>query len=593
MKNARRKRIAASQNGNIGKYLLPSVVAIAAFLVYAGAIHYGFVFDDIENILNDPEFFNFQPSQAWHILIQPWRALIRISYGYTHYWFGFNPEAYHLFNVLIHAINSVFVYGIARLLAKRWLSPDRIEIFAAAAGLIFAVHPLQSEAVAYVWGRSSSLCALFYFGSLLMMLVGFSKTDRKRILWFAGAVTVGYLAWKTKEEAITLPLVAAGAIVLIGAWRSAIPVALTPFLLVAAQWRSFLQARALVTENRLLVEAGLERPLEPLTYFLTSLKGIVCYYLRLYIFPVGQSADPYIKPVSGFGDFSLLFAIVFLAALVAAGFFFFSDRLFVFGLMALLISPLTTYAVITSADVAAEHRIYITGLGFAILAAWALARLPRHRYWALAFIVATFGCATLMRESVWADSIALWQDAEAKSPELARPHLNLGMAYQTESANDPAKREYYEKLAKTEYEHALSVNKRLALAYINIAGIYYSWADLENSEKTLKTAIDLAPKLPAPYLNLAKIAMWRKQPRKALEILNQAQNITSRAGTAQTASISYLFHVTFGDVYLQLERYDDAVAEYTEAIRLRHDLSSVNELIQAGRDQIKRINATQ
>jgi protein O-mannosyl-transferase len=576
MNNAKRKKSAASQNSKFRKYLFPSAIGVVAFILYARTIRYGFVFDDIENILNNPAFYKFHPSQVWQFLIQPWRALLQISYGYTHYLFGFNPAAYHLVNVLIHVFNSVFVFGIARLLAKRWLSRDKIELFAVAVGLIFAVHPLQSEAVAYVWGRSSSMCALFYFGSLLSMLVGFSKAGRQRIVWFGLAAIAGYLAWKTKEEAITLPLLAAGAIALMSSWRSAIWIALTPFLLIAAQWRSMLQARVLIAENRALVEAGLDPSLEPLTYFLTSLKGIVCYYLRLYIFPIGQSADAYLKPVSGFGDFSLLFAIVVLAALVALGVILFSDRLFVFGLMALLLSPLTSYAIFPIADVVAEHRIYISGLGFAILVAWALTRLPRKRYWALACIVVTFGYTTLVRESVWAGSLSLWKDAEAKSPELARTHLNLGMAYQTEGDND---------LSMIEYEHALRMNPRLALAYINIAGIYFSRNDFENSEKALKKAMDMAPTLLAPYLNLAQIAMKRNQPQEALEILNRAQKM-------QAASVSYLYQITLGDANAQLGRYAEAVAAYREAVRLRPDLNSVAEIIKSRLDQINKAGAT-
>jgi protein O-mannosyl-transferase len=557
---------------NAYKFFFPSAIAVISFILYVRTIYYGFIFDDVEHVLNNPAVFHFKPSQIWQFLIQPWRSLIQISYGYTHYLFGFNPAAYHLVNVLIHVLNSVLVFWIARLLAKRWLSQDKVELFAVAAGLIFAVHPMHSEAVAYVWGRSSSMCALFYFGSLLLMLVGFSKADRKRILWFGGAVIAGFLAWKTKEEAITLPLVAAGAIALMGAWRSAIWIALTPFLLVAAQWRSLLQMRVVGAENRALVAAGLEPSLDPLTYFLTSLKGVVCYYLRLYIYPVGQSADVYLKPVSGFGDFSLLFAIVILAALAILGFVLFSDRLFVFGLIALLISPLTSYAVFPIADVVAEHRIYIAGLGFALLAAWVVTRLPRTRYWALACVVATFGYTTFVRERVWADSLMLWKDAEAQSPERARPHLNLGMAYQTEGAND---------LAVIEYEHALQVNPRLALAYINMAGIYYSRNDLDNSENTLKKAISLSPALPAPYLNLAQIAMKRNRPQEAFEIL-------SRAGTGQAADVSYLFYLTRGDIYAQLGRYVEAVAEYKEAVRLRPDLSSVAEMVKDRLDRLKK-----
>jgi protein O-mannosyl-transferase len=117
MNNAKRKKRATSKNSHVRNYLFPSGIGVVAFIVYARTIHYSFVFDDIENILNNPSFFKFQPSQVWQFLIQPWRALVQISYGYTHYLFGFNPAPYHLVNVLIHVLNSVFVFGIARLLA--------------------------------------------------------------------------------------------------------------------------------------------------------------------------------------------------------------------------------------------------------------------------------------------------------------------------------------------------------------------------------------------------------------------------------------------------------------------------------------------
>jgi predicted negative regulator of RcsB-dependent stress response len=86
--------------------------------------------------------------------------------------------------------------------------------------------------------------------------------------------------------------------------------------------------------------------------------------------------------------------------------------------------------------------------------------------------------------------------------------------------------------------------------------------------------------LPAPYLNLAQIALRRNQPREALEILNRAQSI-------RAMSISYLFHFTLGDVYAQLGQYADADAEYKEAVRLRPDIGSLAEMSQTRLDQLK------
>jgi tetratricopeptide (TPR) repeat protein len=151
------------------------------------------------------------------------------------------------------------------------------------------------------------------------------------------------------------------------------------------------------------------------------------------------------------------------------------------------------------------------------------------------------------------------------------------MAYQAEGAED---------LAMMEYEQALQVNPRLAPAYINIAGIYFSRDDLENSEKALKIAMDMSPTLPAPYLNLARIALKGNQPQKALEILSRAQTI-------RAVSRSHLFHIVLGDAYAQLGRHADAVKEYKEAIRLRPDLGNAEDMPKARLDELKRTGAIQ
>jgi protein O-mannosyl-transferase len=567
MKTIRGRKIETPQHNNAKRLVFPLALSAIVIIIYARSIGFDFVFDDIEHIRNNPLVYNFQPSDLWQLFSQPWRAVTQISYALTYSFFGFNAAVFHLFNVLIHGLNSVLVFGISRLLAKQWLPPDKVEFFSAAAGMIFALHPLHSEAVAYVWGRSSSLCALFCFSALFLMLIGFTKAEFKKVFCFAGAVVACFLAWKTKEEAITLPIVAAGLAALMGSWRLAAILPSLPFVFVATQWRSLIQLRSVVAENTELVAGGFRPALDPLTYFLTSIKGAVCYYLKLYIMPVGQSADPYLKPVSGLGDLSLLLSIAVLAALITIGFAMRSNRLLVFGLLALLVSPLSSYAVMPLADVVAEHRIYAAGLGFAILAAWILTQLSRYRYIALAAIAAILGFTTLLRIEVWTNSLTLWKDAATKSPELARPHLNLGMAYQAAGADD---------LAMAEYARALSVNPSLAPVYVNMAGVYFDRNDLAESENALRKAMALSPAMPAPYLNLAQIAMKKGRPQEALSVLNRMPPSAS----------SYLLNLTRGDVFAQLGRYAEAAAEYEEAMRLRPDLK---EMAILARERLNRL----
>jgi len=528
------------------------LVSGSAAAVYWRTAGYTFVFDDFEGILDNSLITRFSHlAQAFGFFKEPWRAVTQLSYALTVYFAGPDPRLFHVTNIIIHVVNSILVFAIARLVARRWIGVEKSQQFALAAGLIHAVHPIYSEAVAYVWGRSSSLCALFYFGSLLLTIVSQEKSGRRRVLWYAGAVLSGILAWKTKEEAITLPFVVAGFFALVGAWRAAAGVMLVPCAIGAARWNDIAELYARVRQNRPLAAVGASPALDPLTYFFTELKASVFYYLRIFVFPAHQNADPYVAPVSRIADPLLLAALLMLAALVVVGIRMLrNERALSFGILVLLVSPLMAYALMPLADPVAEHRVYISGLGFDLLAAWILSRNPRFGKAILAAATLALGLLTLHRNLVWADSLALWRDAELKSPQLARPHLNLGLAYQTAGRPDEA---------LAEYGHALAINPKLAPAYINMSGIYFSRNDLEKAESALKKAAQLSPSIAEPYVDLAVIALRRNRLEEALALIEKAESIED----------SYLVHLNKGDILSALRRHDEAAREYRRAQDLR------------------------
>src|SRR5881296_1852373 len=140
----------------LAPYLLIATIALA---VYWNTSAHGFVYDDVEGILNNPLIARFSRlSDASQLLSEPWRPVTQLSYALTIYFAGADARPFHVTNILIHAINSLLVFGIARRVAKRWISEEKSKAFALAAALIHAVHPLYSQSVSYIWGRSSSLC---------------------------------------------------------------------------------------------------------------------------------------------------------------------------------------------------------------------------------------------------------------------------------------------------------------------------------------------------------------------------------------------------------------------------------------------------
>ena len=188
----------------------------------------------------------------------------------------------------------------------------------------------------------------------------------------------GILAWGVKEEAITLPFLVAAFFALVGRRRAAAAMILAPLIIAATRWSDIGRLYSKVSENQAMVAVGFEPSLRPMAYFLTSVKEMVFYYLRMFFLPLGLNADPMVSAVTRPLDLYFLISLGILILIVAGGVLALPKRRVVsFAVAALLLSPLTAYAFMPLADVVAEHRIYIAGLGFDLLLAWVLVQNRR------------------------------------------------------------------------------------------------------------------------------------------------------------------------------------------------------------------------
>jgi hypothetical protein len=223
------------------------------------------------------------------------RGLLFSTYALNYYWGGNDTFGYHVLNLILHAVSTLLVYGIILLALGHHgsKSPSRGAFVGAA---IFSVHTLFSSAVNYIAGRSSVLCAVFYFAAILTFLKALRTTRRAARAGYLILVGVaGLLAWQTKQEAITLPLFLASIVYLRSEktdWRWVVPLAALP-LAVAFLLRGELAALyANISANRELSSAGFDGVLPPPVYFRTYVTAIVGYYLPRFAFPVDLSADP-------------------------------------------------------------------------------------------------------------------------------------------------------------------------------------------------------------------------------------------------------------------------------------------------------------
>lgn len=188
------------------------VLAAFVLVAYWPSLGAPFVFDDFPNIVFNPDVRAERIGDLGRALhpdgINGQRLVAMASFALNHLVSGYDPVPYHAVNMAIHAANAVVLYLLVLMLARAPHSPDRLaanaQLFAFAAALVWAVHPLNTQAVTYIVQRMASLAALFYLLALLAFALWRSGSLRPRVAWsvIAAAFVLGLL---TKAHVVTLP----------------------------------------------------------------------------------------------------------------------------------------------------------------------------------------------------------------------------------------------------------------------------------------------------------------------------------------------------------------------------------------------------
>jgi len=173
----------------------------------------------------------------------------------------------------------------------------------------------------------------------------------------------------------------------------------------------------------------------PANYFFTQCR-VIWMYVRLFFLPFGQNVDPDIAVSHSLLDHGAIVGLAALVAVIAAAWIYRKRwPLAAFGvfMFLLLIAPTSSFVPII--DVSAERRMYLPFLGLVLVCLEFLRRLKISQMaWTGAIILAICSVLTYRRSEVWANPVALWQDASNKSPRKWRPHFQLASA-QYESGN--------------------------------------------------------------------------------------------------------------------------------------------------------------
>ena len=491
----------------------------AAFQVYAPALHGPFLFDDTYLPMNVPSWMNL-PLSTW---ISGVRPLLMFSYWTNYHSAGSDTAQYHAWNVFFHFLNAALVYFIVRKLLDFAAAPSIFALFAAG---LFLLHPVQTEAVAYIAGRSDSLSAVFFLAAFALFLYRRSQA----ITWpvAAGVLILFGAAMLTKENTVVLP-----ALLLLTDyfwnpgfsfegikrnWRLYAPMAVGGLIGLVAVFRVLGGADS----------AGFQTKFFTWYEYLFTQFRVFFTYLRLFIFPIGQTVD-YDIPVShSLLDHGAIVGLVGILMLIGAAVYFhrrYPLAAYGFLIFAIILAP--TSSIIPIKDPISERRIYLPMIGLLLIAIDAIRRLKIGRQALAASLGAVLllaGIATYQRNIVWSGAVPLWEDAVKKSPRKARAHFQLAYAYYNENRCQEAEQGYQKvaELEKPDYrllldwaladnclnKHEAALQKfqqaaaleKTAHVYTQIAMMHAKMGKTEEAFQALATAQALDPSFDVTYL---------------------------------------------------------------------------------------------
>jgi hypothetical protein len=573
-------------------WLSPAAAALLACARYVNALDNTFGYDDHDTVVANTSLVDLSNVQ-FLFLYSPFRPVINLSYALDRWLWGYRPFGFHLTNVILHAAVAVLLCLLVRRIFEDvrpagesrprgtvlYAAPIGAEPLAFATAAVFAVHPIQTEAVSYISGRSELLCGLWFLAAVVLARDAIVFGSRTRA---ALACVCGVLSMASKEAGLVLPVIVIGYDWLIRPgdddarrrrlWRIFIPGS----LLVAGGAVYRLVALPHGTDTGTITAALLN---------LLTQSIAIWRYLGLLVWPVGQSIMHGVHRVTSLGDPLALVAAAGLVMVVALALAIRQRAPAVaFGLLWFLILLAPSSSFVTLAEGMAEHRVYLASAGIFIAMSAAIAehllrRRPAPRgvpveYIAAGILITVLSALTVTRNQVWADSVALWTEATAHAQGMWEPHYALADALR-ESGSCGA--------AVPEYRKVVEISPSNRDAYVNLGICLAQAGQLDEAKRAFLRVLEIDPAFARGYTNLGALALLEGDAVRARDYYREAiaQDARSVLARMQLAS---LYEHTFRDYHAAARMCGEAraIAPSTPGVA---DCVERNQQLAAAKDQ--------
>lgn len=529
------------------------IILIITFAAFFPSLQAGFTnWDDDAHVVGNPDIRQLDAEHMERIfssrIARTYIPLTLLSYSLEYHFFKLNPFIYHLNNLLLHLCVVILVF----LVAKRF---GLNQVASAWAALIFGIHPMHVESVAWVSERKDVLCAVFY---LLALLSYWKYLDQRKLKWWwwAFSVILGFLSMLAKPMAYSLPLV----LLLIDWWqrrRFGLNMLLDKIphvgYVLALSWMT-------LSINKIDLPFNFYQALLiwlwaffffPFKFFIPH------FYIAIYKLP---------QPVALSNPVYIASFLAFLALIVF--FIYFRRQRFyvlVWLFYALTISMIVVRGVwdFGNNTVVADRFMYIPSLGFCILLGFAINHFQNQfkpngfrkivfRFGLVVALIFLFA-KTYQQCFFWKDNLALWTNVIQHDPYVSRAYVNRAQAY-----FDKNKLE----LALKDLDTALRVdaqgvqNERL---YILRGLIDLHQNNTESALNNFNRALEIHPHHYDALMQRGNLWMGKKEYDKALKDFYKALKVKRESPQA---------YVNLAGIYQNLGEFDKALPLYQEALHL-------------------------
>jgi tetratricopeptide (TPR) repeat protein len=517
-----------------------------------------------------------------------YHPLTLLSFSIEYYFFGPNPHVYHSTNLILHILNCILVFLLIFMLSRN----ISVSLLAA---LVFGLHPLRVESVAWVSDRKDLLCAFFF----LISIIGYLYYQRKKYLkYYILSLAAFALSLLSKAMAITLPIV----LIILDyffdrKFKSKMILEKIPYFIMAMTagiinicarqgYQFTLQEGAFSVFQRILI----------------NIHRFVFYFIMRMIVPMKLSfLKPYVK-----GILPLPFYVFIIAALIIIAVLAYiviasakRTRYLVFGSLFMIIT-LSPVLMVTVLGYSADRFTYLASIGLCFIASQAFFDIY-NRYlkkkktaktaaiFALCGIVGLFSFISWKRCAIWKDSISLENYFVENYPEDPRVYLNRGVAYEERGDHEKAIADYSKSLSikpdyievylrrgiaylnKGQYDQAIrDLNRTIALdpgfskAYFHRGIVHDLCGEYDQAIADFTRALDIDPGLEAAFYNRGAIYLKTGNPTNAIADFDRAIALFPNYAEA---------YVNRGMAKGLLGLHEQAIQDFTRAIQINPGLA--------------------